>query len=34
MSLDTAIRNILSDISIIQNDIDGLEIGIATKQDA
>ena len=34
MSLDSGIRNILSDIAIIQNDIDELEIGIATKQDA
>jgi len=34
MSLDTRIRNILGDISNIQNDIDELEIVIATKQDA
>ena len=34
MSLDTGIRNILSDISNTQNDIDDLEIGISTKQDA
>ena len=33
MSLDTGIRNILSDIAIIRNDIDDLEIDIATKQD-
>jgi hypothetical protein len=33
MSLDTGIRNILSDIAIIQNDIDELVIDIATKQD-
>jgi len=33
MSLDTGIRNILSGISIIPNDIDDLEIYIATKQD-
>ena len=34
MSLEIGIRNILSDIAIIQNDIDELKIGIATKQDA
>jgi uncharacterized protein YwbE len=34
MWLDNGIQNILSDIAIIQNGINELEVEIATKQDA
>ena len=34
MSLDSGIRNVLSNMSIIQNDINELDAGVKTKQDA
>ena len=34
MSLDSGIRNVLSNMSIIQNNINELEAGVETKQDA
>ena len=34
MSLDSGIRNVLSNMSIIQNNINELEAGVDTKQDA
>ena len=34
MSLNSGIRNVLSNMSIIQNDINELDAGVKTKQDA